>query len=96
MILLAIVQIMGFTSFHVANNLKNPLATSFTLLSIGIFGLGGLIAWPEALVMMACSTLGGHFGGRFARLANERYLRVAAIVFGLIIATVYFWRNAAG
>ncbi len=95
-ILLAIVQIMGFTGFHVANSLKNLLATSFTLLSIGIFGLGGLIAWPEALVMMAGSTLGGYFGGRFARMVNERYLRGAVIVFGLILAGVYFWRNAAG
>ena len=95
-ILLAIVQIMGFASFHVANSLKNLLATSFTLLSICIFGLGGLIAWPEALVMMAGSTLGGYFGGRFARLVNERYLRSAVIVFGLILAAVYFWRNAAG
>ena len=95
-ILLAIVQIMGFSSFHVANSLKNLLATSFTLLSIVIFGLGGLIAWPEALVMMAGSTVGGYFGGRAAKLVNERYLRGAVIVFGLILAGVYFWRNAAG
>lgn len=95
-ILLAIVQIMGFSSFHVANSLKNLLATSFTLLSIGIFGLGGLIAWPEALVMMAGSTVGGYLGGRFARGVNESYLRGAVIVFGLILAGVYFWRNAAG
>jgi uncharacterized membrane protein YfcA len=46
--------------------------------------------------MMAGSTLGGYFGGRFARLVNERYLRSAVIVFGLILAAVYFWRNAAG
>ena len=95
-ILLAIVQIMGFSSFHVANSLKNLLATSFTVLSIGIFGLGGLIAWPEAVVMMAGSTIGGYCGGRYARLVNERYLRGAVIVFGLILAAVYFWRNAAG
>ncbi len=93
-ILLAIVQIMGVSSFHIANSLKNLLATSFTILSIVIFGVGGLIAWPEAIVMMAGSTLGGYLGGRYARLAPERYLRAAVIIFGLILAAVYFWRAA--
>jgi len=40
-ILLAIVQIMGFKSFFIANSIKNLLATSFTVLSIAVFGVGG-------------------------------------------------------
>ncbi len=88
-ILLAIVQIMGFSSFHVANSLKNLLATSFTILSIGVFGVSGLIAWPEAVVVMCGSTLGGDFGARWARLVNERYLRAAVICFGLTLAGIY-------
>ena len=88
-ILLAIVQIMGFSSFHVANSLKNLLATSFTILSIGVFGLSGLIAWPEAMVVMCGSTLGGYFGARWARSVNERYLRAAVICFGVTLAGVY-------
>lgn len=91
-ILLAIVQIMGFRSFHVANSLKNLLATSFTILSIGVFGVGGLIAWPEAGLMMIGSTTGGYLGARYARHANERYLRIAVIAFGLILSLVYFAR----
>lgn len=71
-ILLAIVQIMGFTAFHVAYSLKNLLATSFTLLSIAVFGVGGVIAWPEALTMMLGSTAGGYLGGRYGRLVNEK------------------------
>ena len=94
-ILLAIVQIMGFASFHVANSLKNLLATSFTVLSIAVFGAGGLIAWPEALLMMCGSTAGGYFGGRYARLVDERLLRVGVIVFGVVLAGVYF-AEAAG
>lgn len=89
-ILLAVVQLMGFTSFHVANSLKNLLATSFTVLSIAVFGVGGIIAWPEALVMMVGSTAGGYLGGRYARHANEAYLRVAVTAFGLVLSAVYF------
>lgn len=95
-ILLAIVQIMGFSAFHIANSLKNLLATSFTILSIVVFGLGGIIAWPEALVMMAGSTLGGYLGGRYARLIKETYLRAGVIAFGFILTAVYFARLSDG
>ncbi|MEM7121888.1 MAG: sulfite exporter TauE/SafE family protein [Pseudomonadota bacterium] len=92
-ILLAIAQVMGFRSFHVANAIKNLLATSFTVLSIAIFGVGGLIAWHEAILVMIGSTAGGYLGGRYARLVNERYLRFAVIAFGLVLAGVYFVRS---
>lgn len=93
-ILLAIAQIMGFASFHVANAIKNLLATSFTVLSIAVFGVGGLIAWPEAVLMMLGSTIGGYLGGRYARLVNEKYLRAGVIAFGLVLSCVYFLRMA--
>ncbi len=91
-ILLAVVQILGFTSFHVANSLKNLLATSFTILSILVFGIGGIIAWPEAATMMAGSTVGGYLGARLARRVNESYLKSGVIGFGLILSLVYFVR----
>lgn len=92
-ILLAVVQIMGFTSFHVANSLKNLLATSFTFLSIAVFGIGGIIAWPEALVMMVGSTVGGYLGGRYGRLVNENYLRIGVVAFGFFLSGVYFYQT---
>lgn len=52
---------------HVANSIKNLLATSFTTLSILVFGIGGLIVWSEALTMMLGSTVGGYIGGRYAK-----------------------------
>lgn len=94
-ILLGIVQVMGFTTFNVANSLKNLLATSFTIISIAVFGVGGLIAWPEALVMMTGSTVGGYLGGRFARRVNERLLRAVVIVFGIGFSVYYFAANVA-
>lgn len=92
-ILLAIVQIMGFTAFHTANSLKNLLATSFTILSVIIFGIGDLIAWPEAGTMMIGSTVGGYMGGRYGKRVNERYLRFLVIIFGLILSFVYLYKT---
>lgn len=92
-ILLALAQIMGFSDFHVANSIKNLLATSFTILSILVFGIGGLIAWPEAVTMMVGSTIGGYVGGRLAKRVNTLYLRGVVIAFGLILSAVYFGRT---
>ncbi|MEM1045391.1 MAG: sulfite exporter TauE/SafE family protein [Pseudomonadota bacterium] len=92
-ILLAIAQILGFSDFHQANSIKNLLATSFTILSILVFGVGGLIAWPEALTVMVGSTLGGYFGGRLAKRVDARYLRLVVVAFGLLLSGIYFFRT---
>ena len=89
-ILLAIAQILGFSDFHIANSIKNLLATSFTILSIIVFGVGGLVAWPEAATMMIGSTIGGYLGGRGAKRVNQKLLKTAVTIFGLILSGVYF------
>ncbi|WP_346912376.1 sulfite exporter TauE/SafE family protein [uncultured Roseibium sp.] len=94
-ILLAIAQLMGFTNFHIANSIKNLLATSFTILSIVVFGIGGLIAWPQAVAMIVGSTVGGYAGGRLAKRINTRYLRGVVIAFGLVLSLIYFARTFA-
>ncbi|MEM0946226.1 MAG: sulfite exporter TauE/SafE family protein [Pseudomonadota bacterium] len=91
-ILLAVAQLLGYNDFNIANSIKNFLATSFTIVSIAIFGLGGIIAWPQAVVMMVGSTVGGYAGGRLAKRVNPEYLRVSVIVFALALALVYFFR----
>lgn len=91
-ILLAIAQLMGFSNFHIANSIKNLLATSFTILSILVFGIGGLIAWPQAITMMIGSTIGGYAGGRLAKRVNTTYLRGVVLMFGLVLSLVYFAR----
>jgi len=90
-ILLAIVQIMGYSDFLVANSLKNLLATTFTIISIFIFGLNGLIHWPAAGVMMVASTAGGYLGGRLSKYVNAKYLRAFVITFGLFLSFYYMF-----
>lgn len=88
-ILLAIVQIMGYSEFLIANSLKNLLATTFTIISIVIFGFNGLINWPVAIVMMVASTAGGYLGGRYSKRVNAKYLRSFVITFGISLGVYY-------
>lgn len=91
-ILLAVMTVIGFSEFHVANALKNLLATLLTIVSILIFGVGGLIAWPEACAMMAGSTAGGYLGAKYGRKVNQQILRWLLIIFGLTLSAYYFVR----
>ncbi|MBG6159416.1 putative membrane protein YfcA [Labrenzia sp. EL_159] len=92
-ILLAIAQVIGHSDFHEANSIKNLLATNFTIISIVLFGVGGLIDWPAAFSMMSGSVFGGYLGGRWARLVNQRVLRSIVVGFGTILSVIYFWRT---
>lgn len=94
-ILLGLAQLLGMSSFHTANAFKNLLATGFTLLSIAVFGIGGMIAWSEAGLMVLGSTIGGYAGGRCAHYVNELWLRRAVTVFGVCLGVGYLLKNAS-
>lgn len=88
-ILLAVMEVMGFRDFHVANSLKNLLATTLTICSIVIFGLNGVIDWTAARAMMAGSTVGGYLGGVYGRMVSQKLLRGILISFGFFLSTYY-------
>ena len=92
-ILLAVVQIFGFRDYNRANAIKNLLGTYFSIISIIVFGFGGLIDWPAATVMVVGSTIGGYSGGIIAKRFDNTTLRKALIVYGLLLSGIYFLRN---
>lgn len=91
-ILLGVVQIFGFEGYHAANGVKNLVATFFTILSVAVFGISGLISWPAAVAMMIGSTAGGYLGGRYSKRVNTRWLRTSVICFSIVLTGVYFYR----
>ena len=95
-ILLAVAQFLGYSQFNTANAIKNYLASAFSLASIAIFGVAGLIDWSFAAVVMIGSTTGGYFGGHFAKHVNELCLRGFVICFGVILTIVYFVKYFTG
>jgi uncharacterized membrane protein YfcA len=91
-IILSILKIIGYQDFHESNAIKNIMITLVSLLSIAIFIAGGLIAWPQALVMMAGSTLGGFLAAKQAKRVPQKLLRYCIIVVGFSFSGYYFYQ----
>ncbi|WP_062206392.1 sulfite exporter TauE/SafE family protein [Aureimonas sp. AU12] len=82
--------------YHRLNALKNMLATVIAIVAIVVFVSGGVVAWPQAVVMIPGVALGGYTGVWIAKRVPQVYVRVVVITVGFALAAYYFWRNAAG
>lgn len=81
--------------YHHLNALKNMLAIVIALVAIVVFVSGGVVAWPQALVMIPGVALGGYAGVWTAKRVPQSSVRLVVIAVGLALAVYYFWRNAA-
>jgi uncharacterized protein len=88
--MLAMLQLLGFTQIHQMNALKTILASTINATAIVIFVFSGKIIWPVAIVMTAGAVIGGYFGARLAvRVPPEKIrLLVSMIAFAM---TAYFF-----
>lgn len=76
--------------YHRLNALKNMLATVIAAVAIVVFVGGGVVAWPEALVMIPAVALGGYSGVWVARRVSQTIMRGIVIAVGLGLAAYYF------
>ena len=54
--------------------------------------VAGKVWWPETLVMLLAAVVGGYFGARVGRRANQEWLRVAISVLCFGITAAFFLR----
>src|SRR5690606_15107157 len=78
--------------FHKANAIKVLAALLIQLMSSAALILGGLVHWPEAIVTMVASTLGGYYGVDVARRVPGRVIRAVVVATGLVLTVVFFLR----
>lgn len=76
--------------YHRLNALKNMLATVIAAVAILVFVGGGVVAWPEAIVMIPAVALGGYSGVWVARRVPQNVMRGIVITVGLGLAVYYF------
>jgi uncharacterized membrane protein YfcA len=92
-LLMALYTLTGEGRIHTANALKNYNSFVLSILSVVAFALAGAIVWPQAVLMMACATIGGVAGARLAKRLPASWVRVLVIVTGLGMSAVFFQRG---
>ena len=91
-LLLALLGLLGQSNLNAMNGVKNVVSTLLTAIAVAIYALGGVVAWPQALVMMTAATAGGYFGARIARSIPAPVLRTGIVITGLVMTTLFFLR----
>ena len=92
-LLLALFGLLGQTQLNAMNGLKNWVSALLTAIAVVIYAAGGVVQWPQALMMMVAATAGGYGGARLARKLPANVLRWGIVATGLVMAAVFFWRQ---
>lgn len=74
------------------NALRIALSLIINITAVVCFGLVGPVAWGAAAVLAIGLLSGGYLGVGIARRLGSRWLRIAAVPYGLIMATVLLAR----
>jgi len=90
-VLLALFSLLGLPSINAANALKNLVSVLLALVSVVIYVWGGVIAWPQALLMMVATTSGGFISARVIRRFQGTHVRHAVIAIGCIMTVIFFF-----
>ncbi len=88
--MLAVLGITSGGTYHHLNALKNLLSILIAAVAIVIFVSGGVVAWPQALVMIPGVALGGYAGVWMARRVSQTVMRVIVVAVGVTLTTYYF------
>ena len=92
-LLLALFGLLGQTKLNAMNGLKNWVSALLTAIAVVIYAAGGLVLWPQALLMMVAATAGGYAGARVARRIPAPWLRGGIVLTGLVMTAVFFYRQ---
>jgi len=95
-VLLALFALWGMSDLHQMNGLKSGLSFALSAISVGVFAVAGLVAWPQALMMMVASTIGGYAGAPLARALPKSVVRGIIGMIGFGMSAVFFWRLVEG
>lgn len=88
--MLAVLGLTTGGSYHHLNAMKNLFAMLIAAVAIVVFIGGGVVSWPEALVMIPAGAAGGYSGVWLARRVHQAILRWCVVAVGTALTVYYF------
>jgi uncharacterized protein len=95
-LILAMLALLGMDQIHTMNALKALLTTVSNGVALTLFIVSHAVYWPETILMIAGSILGGYFGAYFAQKTKPGYVRAIVIVIGFTLSIYYFAKQIWG
>jgi uncharacterized membrane protein YfcA len=91
-ILLGVLALTVRDSLRRLNGLKAMLSLVVASVTVVAFGLFGPVDWVAVGIVAPAALAGGFLGARVARRLNDRVLRWAVVVFGIVVAILLYIR----
>lgn len=91
-LVLALLGLMGQKNIHTMNAMKTVIVSVANAVALGTFILAKIVIWPQALIMIAGSLIGGYGGAHIAQRMKQIYVRRAVIMIGLAMSIYFFVR----
>jgi len=92
-LILAMLALLGMDQIHTMNALKAWLTTVSNGVAAVLFVFSHAVFWPEAVLMIVASMLGGYFGAYFAQKTKPEHVRMIVIVIGFGLTAYFFARQ---
>lgn len=90
-LILAMLALLGMEEIHSMNALKAVLTTIANGVAMIIFVVTPhAVYWPQAILMVVGSMLGGYFGAHLAQKAKPEHVRMIVIGIGFVLTVYYF------
>jgi len=91
-LVLALLALLGEKNIHTMNGMKTVLVSVANAVALGTFIVARIVVWPQALIMIAGSLIGGYGGAHLAQRMKQVYVRRAVIAIGLTMSIYFFMR----
>ena len=85
-------SLLGATDLHAMNATRTMIVGATNAVAAVIFIVGGLIVWPQTLVMLIAASVGGYAGAAVTRGLDPEKARIAISALNFTMTALFFWR----
>lgn len=93
-LMLAMLQLMGYSNIHQMNGLKTLLAATIGVAVVLVFLFSDVVVWNITAIMVAGGIFGGYVGARTALKVPPAHVRLLVSIIGFSMSVYFFLSNA--
>jgi hypothetical protein len=91
--MLATWTVFGLTEIHIMNANRTLMGAAANSIAAVLFIIARKIWWPQTLVMLVGTVIGGYIGARLAKKVSPAYIRAIVTVVSTVITIAFFLRR---